>query len=142
MKNIINVVSFSWNWLEYIPQPVPDPQRPNHYLSVFETSELNEHGRIRDPDDCQPRAQIKKRFQKGEISTANEESINEFAQKYCVEEIFVKKYLEHLQELKTMEEIRSRSRKGEQQKRKEKKYDQYDWLKLAMDGSLKSLKVI
>ncbi len=25
-----------------IPQPVPDPQRPNHYLSVFETSELNE----------------------------------------------------------------------------------------------------
>lgn len=41
-----------------------------------------------------------------------------------------------------MEEIRTRSRKREQEKRKEKTYDQYDWLKLAMDGGLKNLKVI
>ena len=27
-----------------IPQPVSDSQRPNHYLSVFDTSTLNEHG--------------------------------------------------------------------------------------------------
>ena len=40
-----------------------------------------------------------------------------------------------------MDEIRSRSRKEERDKRKEKTYDQYDWLKLAMEGSLKSLKV-
>ena len=53
----------------------------------------------------------------------------------------MKKCLEHLQELKTMDEVRSRSRKTEREKRKEKTYNQYDWLKLAMDGSLKSLKV-
>ena len=53
----------------------------------------------------------------------------------------MKKYLEHLQELKTMDEIRSHSRKQEREKRKEKTYNQYDWLKLAVDGSLKSLKV-
>lgn len=74
-----------------IPQPVPDPQRPNHYLSVFETSELNEYGLPRDPDDWQPRAQIKKRFAKAELSS--EDNIAEFARKYCVEEILVKKYL-------------------------------------------------
>ena len=124
-----------------IPQPVPDSQRPNHYFSVFDTSTLNEHGRPREPDDWQPRAQIKKLFQKAEITAANEENIKKFAERYCVEEILVKKYLEHLQELKTMDEIRSRSRKEEREKRKEKTYNQYDWLKLAMDGSLKSLKV-
>lgn len=85
-----------------------------------------------------PGAQIKKRFAKDEILTDDEENIAEFAQKYCVEEILVKKYLDHLQQLKVMEEIRSRSRKQEQKKRKEKTYDQYDWLKLAMDGGLKN----
>ena len=73
-----------------IPQPVRDSQRTNHYVSVFDTSAVHEHGQPRDPDDWPPRAQMKKLFQKGKISAPIEESIKEFAQRYCVQEILVK----------------------------------------------------
>ena len=88
---------------------------------------LNEQGKLREPDDWQPRAEIKKCFQNGEMTVANQEKITEFGQKYCVEEALVRKYLEHLQELDTLAEIRSRSRKEESKAKREKNYSQYDW---------------
>ena len=36
---------------EQIPQPIPDPENPPHYESVFCMPERNDDGSRRDPDD-------------------------------------------------------------------------------------------
>ena len=49
---------------EKIPQPVPDPNNPGHFLKPFKTPASR-----RFPDDWQPRANIKKEFSNGNRST-------------------------------------------------------------------------
>ena len=48
--------------MERIPQPMPDSERPGHYLDVFETPTHDENGRLRKLDDCLPRKNLKDLF--------------------------------------------------------------------------------
>ena len=52
--------------MERTPQPMPDSEQVGHCLDVFETPTHDENRRLRKPDDCLPRKNLKNLFgQKG-----------------------------------------------------------------------------
>ena len=54
----------------------------------------------REPDDFQPRAQIKRLFEESEVVSGDSEAIRKFSDKYIVPEKLVEEYVEHLAEIK------------------------------------------
>ena len=91
-----------------VPQPVPDGQRPMHYMDVNVTPTHTESGEEREPDDWQPRANITKLFNEGSISLDQQESVTEFSEKFYVKREFVANYFQHLTDLRRTKDIRAR----------------------------------
>ena len=101
----------------------------------------NEDESRRIPDDWQPTAQLKCLFHSSKITLDDTDAIKEYATKYAVEEKYVRSYLEHLNTLRLKESIRSNQRKTDKDKRDLKGYEEYDWLDMALKGTLKQLVV-
>ena len=93
-----------------IPQSIPDPDNEGHYKNVFDTPMIDDtNNQPRLPDDWQPRANIKRMFSSGKLGTNDE--IQEFSKKFGVEKELVKKYVEHLDELKTRKILKNPKKK-------------------------------
>ena len=58
----------------------------------------------REPDDFQPRAQIKRLFEESEVVSGDSEAIRKFSDKYIVPENLVAEYVEHLAQIKMRKE--------------------------------------
>ena len=54
----------------------------------------------REPDDFQPRAQIKRLFEESELVSGDSVAIRKFSDKYIVPEKLVAEYVEHLAQIK------------------------------------------
>jgi hypothetical protein len=128
--------------VQRIPQPVPDPMRPGHYQSVSTTPSINENGDERDVDDWQPRANIIKLFGCGELSLEKEDRLTEFSEKFMVKKEYVRSYVQHLTNLQIAKNIRQKERSTAQARRKEKGYEEYDWMGLVLKGELGKLTVL
>ena len=104
---------------ERIPRPIPDQSAlPEFkYLSVHTSSNNDENGKKRIPDDWQPRSNIKKLFKQGKLSINASDAITEFSSKFIVDEKLVKSYIEHLSQLQSVNEIRKQERRKEKQVR-------------------------
>jgi len=128
---------------ERIPRPTPDESAlPEFkYKSFHTSSNVDEHGKNRIPDDWQPRSNIKKLFEQGKLSINSSDAITEFSSKFIVEEKLVKNYIEHLSQLQNVNEIRRQERKKENQARALKDVHCYDWKTLVEKGELGTLKV-
>ena len=63
-----------------------DPKNPPHYKSVFCTPVRNDDGSRRDPDDWQPRAQLKRLFNSSEITLNDTDAFKQYATKFVVDE--------------------------------------------------------
>jgi hypothetical protein len=122
-----------------IPQPVPDSDRPGHFLPVHKCPTLDAEGNPRKPDDYQPRAKLKDLFKNKEITLSDSDKIADFAVKFCVQEEYVVEYLQHLQNLDILQSIRQRSRNVEKQEKLDKTYADYDWVALTESGKLGKL---
>ncbi|CAB4011421.1 Transient receptor potential cation channel subfamily A member 1 [Paramuricea clavata] len=133
----------SWTGLpaKRVPQPVPDPERACHYLPVADTPLCTENDTPRPVDDWQPRANITKLFQDGEISLQQQDEITTFSETFYVIREYVVASIEHLTNLQSTKQIRSRGRAEEQRHRKERKYDEYDWINLVLQGELSKLTI-
>ena len=101
----------------------------------------NDDGSRRDPDDWQPRAQLKRFFNSSEITLNDTDAIKEYATKFAVDEKYVRSYLEHLTTLRLKESIRSTQRQTDKSKRDLKTYNEYDWLDMSLKGTLQQLTV-
>ncbi|CAH3104513.1 unnamed protein product, partial [Porites lobata] len=86
-------------------------------LSVHTSSNNDENGKKRIPDDWQPRSNIKKLFEQGKLSINASDAITEFFSKFIVDEKLVKNYIEHLSQLQSVNEIRKQERRKEKQVR-------------------------
>ena len=120
---------------------MPDPDKPFHYMPVMVTPLCTESGSTRPVDDWQPRANIKKKFHNGEISLENQEEITKLSETFYVKREYVVASIEHLTNLQLTKNIRANTREEEQGQRKEKEYNEYDWLNLVLEGKLNTLKV-
>ena len=58
----------------------------------------------REPDDFQPRAQIKRLFEESEVVSGDSEAIRKFSDKYIVPKNLVAEYVEHLAQIKMRKE--------------------------------------
>ena len=125
--------------VQRIPQPIPDPDRLYHFKKVYDTSNVNEYGTHRTPDDFQPRACIKKAFTDGCLEEID--NVETFAKKHSVEAKYVSAYLEHLKELAATAQIRSDARTIKKRDRASKPVEGYNWKGLSEEGELKKLTV-
>ena len=73
--------SFTGPQVERIPRPMPDTCRKGHYLDVFQTP-LIVSRKPHEPDDYQPRANVKKLVKAGSLKLQDLSSINKGS--YCV----------------------------------------------------------
>lgn len=110
-------------------------------MSVWETPLTDVQGKPRAVDDYQPRVQIALSYKEGGLHIDNNEAIENFARKYAVEEVLVKKAIEHHVDIERREHIRRNQRKVNQQESREKPYNEYDWQQRVIDGDLKKLTV-
>ena len=79
---------------ETVPKPYPDYDANGlHYKSVFETP-LQVDGKDRQVDDFQPTKHAKYHLKNGKLSS--DEDIKCFCTKFLVEEVILRKYLDHL----------------------------------------------
>ena len=64
------------------------------------SSRVQPNGHLREPDDFQPRANLKQAFEEGKISLSDNASMVTFCNKFIVKEQLVTDYLQHLVNLK------------------------------------------
>ena len=122
-----------------IPKPMPNYEKDGmHYLNVLDTpSEIN--GQARLVDDFQPRKQVKNLLESGGLS--NDQQIEDFCEKYIVEEILLVKYIKHLKILDINKRKRAEQRKLSKDQKSAKSFEDYDWPALIQRGLLKKLNV-
>ena len=106
--------------MDRILRPEPDPENPGHYKNVFQTLEINEEQR--QVDDFLPRANLKKIFAEGDISSDSHLEIEKFCEEFAVEKCHAVDYVKHLELLKFKNEKRKESRDQENNEKSEVKY--------------------
>ena len=73
--------------MERIPQLMPDSERAGHCLDVFETPMHVENGRLRKPDDCLPRKNLKDLFDQKKIGLEQPEAIKSSLKSFMLKKI-------------------------------------------------------
>ena len=110
---------------------------PNfHYLSWSATPTDG-----REPDDFQPRAQIKRLFEESELVSGDSEAFRKFSDKYIFPEKLVAEYVEHLAQIKMRKEMKKEETERERVERLNRKYNDVDWVVLYNFDELSSLRV-
>ena len=127
--------SFTVPQVERIPRPIPDTCRKGHYLDVFQTP-LTVSGKLREPDDYQPRANVKKLVKAGSLKLQDLSSIKSFAEKFIVAEELLLTAVRHLYENTMAANLCGNDRKKRTRERKEKKFVDYDWKGLIEERKL------
>ena len=119
-------------------RPYPDCGKlPNfHHLSWSATPTNG-----REPDDFQPRAQIKRLFEESELDNGDIEAIRKFSDKYIVPEKLVAEYVEHLAQIKMRKEKKKEETGRERMERLNREYSEIDWVGLYNSDKLSSLRV-
>ena len=95
----------------------------------------------REPDDFQPRAQIKRLFEESELVSGDSEAIRKFSDKYIFPEKLVAEYVEHLAQIKMRKEKKKEETERERVERLHRKYNDVDWVVLYNFDKLSSLRV-
>ena len=127
--------------LSHVPRPFPNGSSGD-YKAYSDTPLRTEHGKQREPDDFQPRAQIKKLHAAGVISSTEEEAIKEFGEKYAVKDLsLVKKELDHLEYIHFKRMKRSDDRKRQNESERNKPLKDFDWTQLHKTGKINKLTV-
>jgi hypothetical protein len=102
---------------------------------------MNVNGQQRPVDDFAPRANLKRLFRDGAISSGDSEKVKEAASRYFVEEKHVLGYIRHLEELQVVSAIREEDRNKKRAADNNKAYKDYDWENITTSGKLATLKV-
>ena len=95
----------------------------------------------REPDDFQPRAQIKRLFEESELVSGDSEAFRKFSDKYIFPEKLVAEYVEHLAQIKMRKEKKKEETERERVERLNRKYNDVDWVVLYNFDKLSSLRV-
>ena len=85
---------------------------------MFDTpSSTDDSGKPRPVDEFSPCANLKKWFAENKISLRNKRVIEEFSKQYAVQEEHVISYVQHMEELKVIAQIRARERQNKKNER-------------------------
>jgi len=135
--------SFCKEWtgplIDKCPKPFPDHScLPEYHYLPYNTTPREG----RNPDDWQPRVQLKKERGSGRLVLSDSESVAAFSDKFIVKPKFVVEHLKHLEVVDFKKKKRAEERAKESQKAKEKNYEDYAWKDLCEDPTkLQKLRV-
>ena len=115
----------------------PVVKLPNFYHLSWSATPTNG----REPDDFQPRAQIKRLFEESELVSGDSEAIRKFSDKYIVLEKLVPEYVEHLAQIKMRKEKKKEETERERMERLNREYNDIDWVGPYNSDKLSSLRV-
>ena len=111
-------------------------------LGVVKTLGLpSPEGHSREIYDYQRTAQIKRHVKERKLTLEDSDSIAEFSKTFAVQELHVRKYLEHPQYLEVEKSKQKDDRKHQRETDSQKKYADYNWEEMFMAGTLKKPKV-
>ena len=85
---------------------------------------------MHEPDDFQPRVQIKQLFEESKLVSGDSGAIRKFSDKYIVAEKLVAEYAEHLAQIKMRKEKKKEDTEREQTERLNRDYNDIDWVGL------------
>ena len=122
--------SFCKEWTGPLVQPFPDHSCLPEYHYVPYNNTPRE---CRNPDDWQPRKQLKKERGSGRLVLSDSESVAAFSDKFIVKPKFVVEHLKHLEVVDFKKKKRAEERAKEGQKAKEKNHEDYAWEDLCED---------
>ena len=94
--------------------------------------------RLRPADDYQPRVQLRKEFEKGILVSNDAINMRKFSEKYIVDEMYVKEYLVHLEQLKLEREKRRENVQKARETEAERGYEKYNLVEFWENGELKN----
>ena len=94
-----------------------------------------------EPDEFQPRAQIKRLFEESELVSGDSEAIRKFSDKYIVPEKLVAEYVEQLAQIKMRKEKKKEETERERMERLNRQYNNIDWAGLYNSDKLSSFRV-
>jgi hypothetical protein len=120
---------------------MPDKDNAGHSLPFEKMPLFDKNGVRRTPDDMQPPANLRRMFKDGNINLGDEQCIDDFSNQFCVDKHLVIAYFHHLQSLKNGQIIRSNQREKAKTRKSSKKFEDYRWTELIMEGKLDSLNV-
>ena len=104
-------------------------------MASYQTSIISE------PDDFQPRAQIKRLFEESELVSGDSEAIRKFSDKYIFPEKLVAEYVEHLAQIKMRKEKKKGETEREPMERLNREHSDIDWVGFYNSDKLSSLRV-
>ena len=81
---------------------------------------------MHEPDDFQPRVQIKQLFEESKLVSGDSEAIRKFSNKYIVSEKLVAEYAERLAQIKMCKEKKKKETERERMKRLNREYNGID----------------
>ena len=113
---------------------------PNPKANILNSQIMFCQNSGREPDDFQPRAQIKRLFEESELDNGDSEAIRKFSDKYIVPEKLVAEYVESLAQIKMHKEKKKEETERERMERLNRKYNDIDWLGLYNSDKLLSLR--
>jgi hypothetical protein len=90
-----------------IPQPIPSAENPGHYDDVFKTPLQRDNGTPYEIDAFAPRANLKKMFKRGNISSKDHDKLLDFSQKHIVDLEALTAYVKHLESLKIASDLKA-----------------------------------
>ena len=125
-----------------VPRPYPDHKKLPifHYNTHSNTPVYKEDGITpREIDDFNPRVQIKKQFECGNLSSGDAEAIKSISRLCIIPEEFVLKRVRHLEYLKLKRTKRAESTKRRAEREKNKGFDEYNWRDLYYSGKIDKL---
>ena len=125
--------------IDRCPKPFPDHSclPEYHYLPYNNTPREGSN-----PDDWQPRVQLKKERGSGRLVLSDSESVAAFSDKVIVKPKFVVEHLKHLEVVDFKKKKRAEERAKESLKAKEKNHEDYAWKDLCEDPTkLQKLRV-
>ena len=79
------------------------------------------------PDDYQPRSQIKQMFQEGKLKAGDKKAIKEVSETYIVSEKLAADYIEHLTDIEMRKDKWRTDNDRKRAERKQQEYNDIDW---------------
>ena len=123
--------------MERIPQPVPDPNNPGHFMDVYQMKSTN-----RTPDENLPRKCLKDLYDKHSDSIINDQdTIKSFCTKYNVNEKHFITYVNHLKDIDIRKDIRKGAAEERRRQEAERTYKDFRWDTLIEAGKVEKLRV-
>ena len=124
-----------------IPEPIPDYKSDQFkYLHIKDTP-VDIDGVKREVNDFNPRVQLKKLLQQGQLKDDDSETINDFCQKFIVNEEIVRNTIDDLRYKEATRETRKREKRNRRDAEQRQNYDDINWLDIATSKTLNRLLV-